>query len=775
MATKQHNSEVPHWNTAEQDCAETAPDLLDRTTFVGHLAQGLLRSRAGESLVTAIYGPWGSGKSWIKHRLVKELRNLSPDLIIVEFAPWQIRGVDELTLQFFSQVYGQIDPPSPRGTASAPSAGARLWAQLARLSGVVPAAVRISGGAYGAVTGDPAVAAAALTIAGAGEDFAKLVNARAEEAKEQVAEAGEELPRTVEETRQRLEAFFNPETASRLLVIIDDFDRLTAEEIQAMVRLIKANANFSGLNYLLLCDPDQLALALDEVASGKGREFLEKIVQNPIRLPLPSKEAIFTQLCNGLGDIASRVGAPFDPSEKRLHYYFNGFLCHKLKNLRSVYRLIDALAFSSAALMRDDQLEVDLIDLCAVDHLRLNMPQLADWIHEQGAKFFGSGGGFVSYNDKEKLKFSTAIPEHLRASPGIATCYSILRQLFASLGNVDLEREYVRPGNLLVCQEKYPLALRDEEHFEAYFTFQLTSTKIAEGEFRLAWERFKFGDTSKLDFKKWSERQWLLSGIRRMDMEASTLTDTQKRELFLAFAHHADSYGYNDSTQNLWGELIAAGDFLESLIQSQPESEKMPLLERLFLDDASLYARMLFLENLWIRCAPEEWPDRTPKPGTPLIAKQRVDELRAALAPKAEQAIAHDRYLGHPMLGSRLYRWRNSVGLTYTGPTMRRFLEEGRLELIWVIIRGVAQSIVPKYRTSFEFGASYADRSIVGASGAFLKELQEFAERDFWTEFDQSQRLTYPTAELPENGDTCLIHHVRRALETDSANEQSNP
>lgn len=295
MNTGPHNQEV-HWNTAELDCAETSADLLDRSKLIDHLARGLLRSRTGESLVTAIYGHWGSGKSWIKHRLVRELRAHSPDLVIVEFAPWQIRGVDELTLQFFSQVYEQIDPPSPSDTAFLPSARARLWAQLARLSGVVPAAVRITGGAVAAVAGDSNIALTALAAAGAGEEFSKIISAKAEEAKEQVAEAGERVPRTVEETREKLAASFNLKTTSRILIIMDDFDRLTAEEIQTMVRLIKANANFSGLNYLLLCDPEQLALALNDVASGKGREFLEKIVQNPIRLPQPDTETIFSQL-----------------------------------------------------------------------------------------------------------------------------------------------------------------------------------------------------------------------------------------------------------------------------------------------------------------------------------------------------------------------------------------------------------------------------------------------------------------------------------------------
>lgn len=175
---------------------------------------------------------------------------------------------------------------------------------------------------------------------------------------------------------------------------------------------------------------------------------------------------------------------------------------------------------------------------------------------------------------------------------------------------------------------------------------------------------------------------------------------------------------------------------------------------------------MLFLENLWVRCAPGEWPDRNPRSGIPFIPRQRVDELRAALAPEAEQSIANDQFLDHPMLGSRLYRWRNSVGLTYTGPTMWRFLKDGRLDLIWKIIRGVARSIVPQYRMSFEVAASYADPNAVGASASYFRELLRFAERDFWVEFAEMQRSVYPTVDLPENGDACLIHHISRALET---------
>src|SRR5207248_2798648 len=77
-----------------------------------------------------------------------------------------------------------------------------------------------------------------------------------------------------------------------LLVVIDDIDRLTTEEILQVFQLVKANADFPSLIYLLLFDRSIVAKALDVVSGKKGNEFLEKIVQVGYHVPQASRSAI---------------------------------------------------------------------------------------------------------------------------------------------------------------------------------------------------------------------------------------------------------------------------------------------------------------------------------------------------------------------------------------------------------------------------------------------------------------------------------------------------
>src|SRR5258708_32230811 len=64
-----------------------------------------------------------------------------------------------------------------------------------------------------------------------------------------------------------------------ILVVIDDVDRLTADEVRLIFQLIKANADFPNLVYLALFQRDIVEKSLEKVTSGSGKDFLEKIVQ----------------------------------------------------------------------------------------------------------------------------------------------------------------------------------------------------------------------------------------------------------------------------------------------------------------------------------------------------------------------------------------------------------------------------------------------------------------------------------------------------------------
>lgn len=81
----------------------------------------------------------------------------------------------------------------------------------------------------------------------------------------------------------------------RIVVIIDDVDRLSSEEIVELIRLIKSDADFKNVTYLVVADEDYLASAIDDYVpsvsddgSESGRNFLEKIFPVELHVPMIS-------------------------------------------------------------------------------------------------------------------------------------------------------------------------------------------------------------------------------------------------------------------------------------------------------------------------------------------------------------------------------------------------------------------------------------------------------------------------------------------------------
>ena len=74
------------------------------------------------------------------------------------------------------------------------------------------------------------------------------------------------------------------------IVIIDDLDRLSHEEIREVFRAVKGVLDLPNIIYVIAYDRAIVASALDEVHKGKGEAYLEKIVQLQYRLPKPTRK-----------------------------------------------------------------------------------------------------------------------------------------------------------------------------------------------------------------------------------------------------------------------------------------------------------------------------------------------------------------------------------------------------------------------------------------------------------------------------------------------------
>lgn len=64
----------------------------------------------------------------------------------------------------------------------------------------------------------------------------------------------------------------------RIIVLIDDIDRLRREEVRELVKLVRLTGDFPNIVYVLAFDRKRVELALGD-DDETGRAYLEKIVQ----------------------------------------------------------------------------------------------------------------------------------------------------------------------------------------------------------------------------------------------------------------------------------------------------------------------------------------------------------------------------------------------------------------------------------------------------------------------------------------------------------------
>jgi predicted KAP-like P-loop ATPase len=78
-----------------------------------------------------------------------------------------------------------------------------------------------------------------------------------------------------------------------IVVLVDEVDRVEDDEIRSIAQLVRSVADFPGISYVLAYDPKRVIQALGGAEKddtlrderGRGRAYLEKIVQ--LQIPLP--------------------------------------------------------------------------------------------------------------------------------------------------------------------------------------------------------------------------------------------------------------------------------------------------------------------------------------------------------------------------------------------------------------------------------------------------------------------------------------------------------
>ncbi len=414
------------------DRKDLSPDLLSRSPLARQLALALQHQNRNTSTVTGLSGEWGSGKSWVIAKACQQLeadyRNSLkvPELVLennppstpysFEFEVWQWSGTDGLVSQFFDQLAEAIRQVEDDEAERKRSLSKKWWhrfiplirsirrkcafastsknleaysARLAVHSTFLSGYQKIATGFVALFTlfnlaiGDSfsvliKAIAAAFIIVSSGLIFLADVFAKQADAKKKWIEANQKTPRQLkEDIKSQLRELPRP-----IVIVLDDLDRLTASEIAQVFQLVKTQADFPNIHYLLGFDRRLIAAALEKDAPNlpinglprdSGHHFLEKIVPVIFNLTSINDEDLSEILRENL---SKNTELPIGQNS-RWDYMWTNILKFYFTNLRDLERFENSLVFNRYLISGiGESMDVDVFDFIGIETLRLFEPEV---------------------------------------------------------------------------------------------------------------------------------------------------------------------------------------------------------------------------------------------------------------------------------------------------------------------------------------------------------------------------------------------------------------
>ncbi len=410
-------------------------DLLGREKFIEDLQKGIKSLPFDDSFVFGLYGSWGEGKTSVINLLKNKFKD-SKDYLFVNFDPWNFKDEEAILLAFYNQMEQSIS-------------------QKFILPGFKKTFMKYQN-----------LISMGLSQTGITINFS-------------------DTKEPIEEIRQRIESYI-AQTKRKIIIFIDDIDRLQPKEILLVFKLTRLNANFQNTIFLLCLDPTIVQEYLKDNLK-MDPEFLEKVIQKPIPLPAIEKEPIDKFLDKHLEKLFDELVIS---KERREKFEKDFSLIYRIqiskffKTLRRAKRYLNGLRSTLPSIKN----EVNLNDFLILEIIRNFFPKIYDdiwgnpWSYlptKWDIGYYFSSPFVLNLKDDKKYEI---IKEHIESitknEKDSELLKELLKELFFEVKDAleqhELGQEY--PAETYRVEKR----ITHPECFKKYFMLKVPSSDISD-------------------------------------------------------------------------------------------------------------------------------------------------------------------------------------------------------------------------------------------------------------------------------------------------------
>lgn len=621
---------------------KSADDILGRKSFSEKLAETISKYDSKESLVIALNGDWGSGKTSVINMVKEECGQKYNKIHIVDFNPWFYTDKHNLIFKFFSQLLDALKINEKLKQNQELFEDIKKYAE--NFENVLsPISEKLSW-------------------------LPKLLKNWSERKSKNLKEKLSSIEYQREQIREQfLKLKF------KFLVIIDDMDRLSGEEVRDIFQLVKLVGDIPNIIYLLSFDRNVVCKVMDKFQMGKGEAYLEKIVQVPFELPPLSKQILDKYLLQKINTVIEGSSA----EQNRWNELYRESLIFIFRSLRDINRYINVLSFDFALLKG----EVNVIDFLGITTIKVFNPALYDLIRNNKNLFLKTSGQdrdsiLTNMNETDYKGELNSLADSLQLSIPVK---KILLELFPET-SVAFADQYYSKSVPNSRELRLNQRICSEDCFETYFMLTVPSEYLSNTQMNVILD-FKDEDLLKSKLAELNKEHKITYFMDRLIDYTHKVSLDRAKFIIKVLFDIADTFDDGNPVYGRYGIEFQIWAFTLEILKKMTNTNERFIFLYDVISNASQSLFQSVYEITHHDTQANRFGQKADSPESKLLVDKDLDKLEELGKEKIEKWANEEKLIYAKRLAYILERWKEWGG----EKECKEFIEKCYKSVQWII------------------------------------------------------------------------------------------